>query len=71
MKFYLRRIRLNSGSYTYGKFGKYYGTGLPLYQYDSIDSETSKHYGGMIRADSRQDARQQISDNYPGAKFFR
>lgn len=67
MKFYLRRIRLNSGGYTYGKFGKYYGTGLPLYQYDSIDS----WHGGEIRADSRQDARQQISDNYPGAKFFR
>lgn len=35
IKYLLRRVQLNSGGYTSG--GRYYGTGLPLYEADAKD----------------------------------
>lgn len=54
MKFYLRRVRLNSGGYD--SDGYYWGTGIPLYRYwndeEGIDYE--------IRAYDRTDAKAKI-----------
>jgi hypothetical protein len=56
MKVSLRREYLNQGGYTYGRFGKYFGTGLPLYRYTSEDGEIDAH----IRASSRAEAKKQV-----------
>lgn len=72
-KFSLRRVRLNSGGYT--DQGVYYGLGKPLYVASADDG--SDDYRGdwpmdiYIRAENRADARAQISESYPGSRFYR
>lgn len=65
-RFYLRRVRINSGGYDQG--GAYWGLGLPLYWYSALpdDGEIS----GYVRAWSREDAKEMVRDEYPNARFF-
>ncbi len=64
-KFYLKRVRLNSGGYD--SSGEYFGIGATLYQYQA-DSMYSCRY---IRAYDRNHAKKQISLVYPQARFFK
>jgi len=67
MRFTLRSVRLNTGGYTFGRYGRYFGNGAPLYQYDADDGST----GGYLRAYCRADARAIVADRNPGATFYR
>jgi len=66
MRFYLHRLRINSGGYD--RSGSYWGLGNPLYQYES-EADTS----GTIRARNRAHAKQVVSEMYPSLcpTFFR
>lgn len=64
-RFYLRRVRLDSGGYDPG--GAYWGIDEPLYWFASEDGETE----GYLRATSRESAKRQIRENYPDARFWR
>jgi hypothetical protein len=68
MRFTLRRVYLNTGGYTFGRVGRYFGTGAPLYRYDANDGSTSD---GYLRAYSRADARAIVADWHVGATFYR
>jgi len=52
VKFSLRRVRLNVGGYEYGKYGKYYGRGEPLYRATSENGEILE-----LRGKSRKEAK--------------
>ena len=67
MRFTLRRVYLNTGGYTFGRVGRYFGYGAPLYQYDANDGSN----GGYLRAYSRADARAIVADRHSGATFYR
>lgn len=69
-KFYLARVPMCSCCGAYDKGGAYWGTGTPLYRAfgehdDGNDVEL------FFRAHSRDNAKQQVRDQYPNAKFFR
>lgn len=64
-KFYLRRVRINSGGYDEG--GSYWGVGLPLYFARDDDREIDM----FLRAVSRDDAKWQVRLKYPAAAFYR
>ena len=64
-KFYVERIRLDSGGYDSG--GAYWGTPNDVFRYESEDGATY----GTLRADSLRDARSQVSELFPGAEFIR
>jgi len=64
-RFYLHRIRLNQGGYDC--LGRYWGTGAPLYMFAREDDAHS----GYLRAATREDAKAQVRDAHPGARFFR
>lgn len=70
--FYLQRVYLNTGGYEYGPFGQYWGTGLPLYRYHSDDvlNQFGREVYGTIRAHSRDEAKRQVRERFPNAKFF-
>lgn len=63
-RFYLQRVRLDMGGYDRG--GAYWGTGTPLYSYQSECGEVS----GFLRANSRSEAKDKIREDYPNAQFF-
>lgn len=62
-KLSVKRERLNSGGYTYGKYGRYFGTGQPLYCVESEDYEVTF----FIRADHRASALAEARRCYPNA----
>jgi hypothetical protein len=64
MKFYLVKVRLNSGGYT--PSGYYFGGGVPLYYYEAVDTGDNAY----IRASDRDDAKRRVQSRYPDAKFF-
>ncbi len=66
-RFYLRRIRLDSGGYDNG--GAYWGHGAPLWyaETESVDGEAFF----FIRATDRAAAKTEVLRRYPGARFFR
>jgi hypothetical protein len=64
-KFRLERVRLDSGGYEPG--GTYWGIGAPLYCYTADDGDVCGH----LRAESREDAKRQVGEKYPGARFYR
>lgn len=64
-RIYLRKIRIDSGGYDPN--GTYFGFGNPLYWYADTDSNVD----AVLRADSREGAKQQIRERYPRAQFFR
>jgi len=55
----LRRVYLNAGGYTSGKYGKYFGRGAPLFEYDHAGKS------GYLRASSRADAMDQLRKMFP------
>ena len=63
-KFYLRQIRLDAQGYT--AEGEYFGNGEPLYWYGRDGSR-----GNYVRASNREDAKAQILQFMPSAKFCR
>jgi hypothetical protein len=67
MKFTLKRTRLNSGGYEYGRYGQYFGHGAPLYQAESEDGDTFFH----LRATTRAAAKQIVKSLHAQATFFR
>jgi hypothetical protein len=64
-KFYVARVRLDSGGYDSG--GAYWGTPNDVFRYESEDGAT---YGTM-RANSLHAARAQVSELFPGAEFLK
>lgn len=64
-KFYLQRVALDSGGYDRG--GAYWGLGCPLYYFEECEGDAS----GFLRAPTRQEAKAQVLESYPGARFFR
>jgi hypothetical protein len=64
-KLYLRRIYLDNGGYDSN--GTYFGHGSPLFWYAGDEGNID----GMIRAKNRNDAKSQINQEYPNARFFR
>ena len=73
LKLYVSRVRLNPGGYEYGRIGRYWGGGEPLYYVgsDRIDDELmAQHLGGKyilgehVRARSNEEARRKIADKY-------
>lgn len=63
-KFYLRRIRINSGGYDSG--GAYWGLGAPLYW--ATDDNGAELF---FRARNRDAARAHVASQYPQTKFYR
>ena len=66
MKFSLRRVRLNSGGYD--SYGRYWGTGQPLFYYEDV-SVNHDYVNDFIRADSREHAKEKPLAKYPNATF--
>ena len=64
-RFYLRRVRLDSGGYDSG--GAYWGHGAPLYWYYS----TGGSVDAFMRGANRDDVKARIRAVYPAASFFR
>jgi hypothetical protein len=67
VRFTLRRVYLNTGGYTFGRFGRYFGHGPALYCYDADDGSA----GGYLRAGTRFEARAIVADRHAGAVFYR
>ena len=64
-KLTLRRIHLVDGAYDCN--GTYFGIGSPLYWCASDDCEIDF----MLRASTRDDAKGQVAERYPKARFYR
>lgn len=62
----LRRVRLNNGGYEPGRYGRYYGTGMPLYRAESDDGDVFE-----CRASTREGAKRQAVERHPLARFYR
>ena len=64
----LTRHRLNSGGYD--SSGCYYGNDKPRSRLWSAQAEDGS-YSDIIRASSRNDAKEQVRKTYPAATFYR
>jgi hypothetical protein len=64
VKLHLRRVRLDSGGYDCN--GTYFGHGDPLYWYADADGTID----AVLRATNRSDAKRQIREDYPQARFY-
>lgn len=51
-KWTCKRVRLNAGGYEYGRGGKYYGHGEPLFKIESPDG----YFTYMVRGATRNEA---------------
>lgn len=69
MKIYLKRVRLNQGGYEFGKHGRYFGVGQPLFSWE-VDENHDTLYG-HLRASNRDEAKAILKKKFPEAKFFR
>lgn len=63
----LKRVYLNSGGNEFGKYGRYWGIGAPLYHALSDDYEIDMY----TRAMNREDAKKEVLAKFPTAKFYR
>jgi hypothetical protein len=66
-KISIKRIRLNQGGYEYGKYGRYFGNGAPLYKVVSDDYTIDTE----LRASNHECAKEQVLAKYPNARFYR
>lgn len=67
VRFYLRRLYLNSGGYANG--GRhYYGRGAPLWEFGRDDGTG---YSNVCRAATREAAKAHVRKLNPGATFWR
>ena len=75
LKLNVRRVHLNQGGYSYGRFGRYFGSGQPVYEVSSdyieddnqalIDHLRGKRYiDEHVRAKDAAEARRMIADRY-------
>lgn len=64
-RFYLQRVRINSGGYDSG--GAYWGIGAPLWRYESECGSAD----GFLRSRDREAAKGAIRAIHVGARFFR
>ena len=69
-RFYLRRVRLDHGGYDEG--GAYWGTGAPLYRFETGEGpdDLTAWPTGFLRARDRQDAKAKLRADYPAARFY-
>ena len=69
-RFYLQRVRLDVGGYDGG--GAYWGVGAPLYRFEAGEGEDDLRDwpSGFLRARTRADAKRQLRDTYPAARFY-
>ncbi len=69
-RFYLQRVRLDAGGYDSG--GAYWGTGAPLYRFEAGEGpdELADWPSGFLRARTRADAKRQLRETYPAARFY-
>jgi len=65
----LRRVYIDSGGYDPN--GTYFGFGAPLYWYAAEDEDGTIIVDDMLRAHSREDAKEQVRAKYPNARFYR
>ena len=65
VKLHLRRSYLDSGGYDAN--GTYFGQGVPLYWY----ANDERTVDAMTRAYTRQEAKDNIRQAYPTARFYR
>lgn len=63
-KLYLQRVLLDRGGYDQG--GAYWGFGAPLWEVQDQDGNTT-----ILRAASRERAKEVIRQDFPNATFFR
>lgn len=68
-KFYLRRIRINSGGYDAG--GAYWGLGAPLWWAVTYDLDEGREVDRWFRATDRAAARAEVRKLFPQATFYR
>jgi len=64
VKLFLSKVRIDNGGYDSN--GTYFGHDIPLYWYADEDLMIDD----VLRAKNRNDAKQQILEKYPNAKFF-
>lgn len=69
-RFYLQRVRLDAGGYDSG--GAYWGVGAPLYRFEAGEGadELTEWPSGFLRARTRADAKRQLRETYPAARFY-
>jgi hypothetical protein len=65
-KMTLRRVRMSADG-AYDSNGTYFGCGEPLYWY----ADEGGNVDAVLRARSREDAKRQVREIYPTAKFYR
>lgn len=58
----VRRVKLNRGGYD--SHGRYFGVGLPLWEYESDDGESTGH----VRAAGKAAAKAEVRKKYPTAR---
>ncbi len=63
-RYYLQRVRLDSGGYDSG--GAYWGIGQPLYRWSHEDASEC----AFLRANDRDDAKERIREIVPNARFL-
>lgn len=69
--FSLRRVRLNSQGYEYGRNGQYFGRGEPLFHFYSDEqlNQFGREECGHIRATDRADAIRQLRKRFNGSRL--
>lgn len=67
VKVRLYRVYLNHGGYEYGRNGRYFGHGSPLYKWVADESFEVE---GMCRAKDRDEAKAQIRAKYRDTIVF-
>ncbi len=65
-RLHLRRVRMSACG-AYDSNGTYFGSGTPIYWVASADGEIDY----VLRADSREQAKLQVRETYPNARFHR
>ena len=68
-KMHLRRVRLDNGGYDCN--GTYFGHGEPLFWYAADSENPDDVIDGMIRAKTREAAKEKVLEEYPDVKFYR
>lgn len=69
IKLHLRRVRIDSGGYDAG--GAYWGSSWPLYQVSGEINNGEDLVEYYLRAVTRDEAKQLVRRQYPGARFYR
>lgn len=73
LKLYVSRVRLNPGGYEYGRIGRYWGAGQPLYRVSADDMDITeamekylnrRYLDEHVRADNANEARRKIAEQF-------